>query len=72
MRVKLILVDCGMGNKQSENFLAIIIFMATIIWTKSSRLWVSSERYYRRVLTHLHFDHCGGAIERDGEKLVRI
>ncbi|WP_111308692.1 MBL fold metallo-hydrolase [Confluentibacter sediminis] len=60
---KLILIDTGMGNKQSDKF-----FGYYYLWGNDS-LDSSLKSYgFQRdditdvFLTHLHFDHCGGAI----------
>lgn len=61
---KLILIDTGMGNKQSEKF-----FGYYHLWghdTLDNSL--KNQGFHRDditdvFLTHLHFDHCGGAIQ---------
>lgn len=68
---RLILVDTGMGNKQSEKFFGHYYLHGDDSLDKS----LASAGFHRNditdvFLTHLHFDHCGGAIERDGEKLI--
>ena len=61
---RLILIDTGMGNKQSEKF-----FGYYSLWGSHS-LDASLAKYgfYRDditdvFMTHLHFDHCGGSIQ---------
>jgi glyoxylase-like metal-dependent hydrolase (beta-lactamase superfamily II) len=61
---RLILIDTGMGNKQSEKF-----FGYYYMWGDDS-IDNSLKKYgFHRdditdvFLTHLHFDHCGGAIQ---------
>ena len=63
---RLILIDTGLGNKQSEKF-----FSHYALWGEHS-LFSSLEKagFHQDditdvVFTHLHFDHCGGAIVRN-------
>jgi len=61
---KLILIDTGMGNKQSDKF-----FGYYYLWGNDSLDSSLKEHGFHRdditdvFLTHLHFDHCGGAIQ---------
>ncbi|MGC6431222.1 MAG: MBL fold metallo-hydrolase [Jejuia sp.] len=66
---RLILIDTGMGNKQSDKF-----FGYYYLWGEDS-IDNSLEKYgFHRdditdvFLTHLHFDHCGGAIQWNADK----
>jgi glyoxylase-like metal-dependent hydrolase (beta-lactamase superfamily II) len=66
---KLILIDTGIGNKQSDTFYGYFYL------THNSSLGASLEKYgFHRdditdvFLTHLHFDHCGGVINRNTKK----
>jgi glyoxylase-like metal-dependent hydrolase (beta-lactamase superfamily II) len=68
---KLILVDTGMGDKQSEKFFAHYYLHGDDSLDKS----LAARGFHRDditdvFLTHLHFDHCGGAIERKDDKFV--
>lgn len=68
---RLILVDNGIGNKQSEKFFSHYYLHGNDTLEKS----LAQHGFHRNditdvFLTHLHFDHCGGSIERDGDKLV--
>lgn len=68
---RLILVDTGMGNKQSEKFFGYYYLHGNDDLDKG----LAAHGFHRDditdvFLTHLHFDHCGGAIKREGEKLV--
>lgn len=68
---RLILVDTGMGNKQSEKFFGHYYLHGEDSMDKS----LAAAGFHRNdvtdvFLTHLHFDHCGGAVEYDGDKLV--
>ena len=68
---KLILIDTGMGNKQDEKFFSHFQPHGDDTLEKSlNTLGFSTDDITDVFLTHLHFDHCGGAIKRDGEKLI--
>lgn len=68
---KLILIDTGMGNKQDEKFFSHFQPHGDDTLEKSlNALGFSSDDVTDVFLTHLHFDHCGGAIKRDEEKLL--
>lgn len=60
---RLILVDTGLGNKQSDKF-----FSHYALWGEHSlarslnKLGFHNDDITDVVFTHLHFDHCGGAI----------
>lgn len=61
---RLILIDTGMGNKQSDTF-----FGYYYLWGNDSLDNSLKKHGFHRdditdvFLTHLHFDHCGGAIQ---------
>ncbi|MEQ1553469.1 MAG: MBL fold metallo-hydrolase [Ferruginibacter sp.] len=68
---RLILVDTGMGNKQSEKFFGHYYLHGDDNIEKSLAIHgFCKEDITDVLLTHLHFDHCGGAIIKEGEKLV--
>jgi glyoxylase-like metal-dependent hydrolase (beta-lactamase superfamily II) len=68
---KLILVDNGIGNKQSEKFLSHYYLHGENSLEKSLAVnGFSKDDITDVFLTHLHFDHCGGSIIRDGDKLI--
>jgi glyoxylase-like metal-dependent hydrolase (beta-lactamase superfamily II) len=68
---KLILVDNGIGNKQSEKFFSHYYLHGNDSLDKSLAAHGFSKDDITDVfLTHLHFDHCGGSIVRDGDKLI--
>lgn len=70
---KLVLIDCGLGNKQSEKFFSHYQPHGEDTLDKSlKKLGFHRSDITDVVLTHLHFDHCGGAIERVGEKLLPV
>lgn len=62
---KLILIDAGMGNKQSEKFFGYYHLWGDFNLDKS----LENIGFHRNDITdvfftHLHFDHCDGAIQR--------
>jgi glyoxylase-like metal-dependent hydrolase (beta-lactamase superfamily II) len=68
---RLILIDNGIGDKQDEKFFGHYYLHGDDTLDKS----LAAHGFHRDditdvVLTHLHFDHCGGSIIRDGERLV--
>jgi len=68
---RLILVDNGLGNKQDEKFFNHYYLHGDDTLDKSlAKHGFSRNDITDVVLTHLHFDHCGGSINREGEKLV--
>lgn len=68
---KLILVDTGIGNKQDEKFFSHYYLHGDDSLEKSlSQLGFGMADITDIFLTHLHFDHVGGAIVRENEKLL--
>lgn len=68
---RLILVDNGNGDKQDAKFFSHYYLHGDDTLDKS----LAKHGFHRDditdvVLTHLHFDHCGGSIMREGDKLV--
>ena len=65
---KLVLIDTGMGNKQSEKF-----FGYYHRWGEDSlESSLKKQGFHPNditdvFLTHLHFDHCGGSVVRSGK-----
>ncbi|RFZ84445.1 MBL fold metallo-hydrolase [Mucilaginibacter terrenus] len=67
---RLILVDTGIGNKQSEKFFSHYYLHGDASLDKC----LLAKGFHRNditdvFLTHLHFDHVGGAVERNGDNL---
>ncbi|MDT0647255.1 MBL fold metallo-hydrolase [Zunongwangia sp. F260] len=61
---KLILIDTGMGSKQSEKFFSYYYPWGDHSIDKSLKKYGFHRDDITDVfLTHLHFDHCGGAIQ---------
>ncbi len=68
---KLILVDNGIGDKQDAKFLSHYHLHGDDTLDKSlAALGLHRDDITDVLLTHLHFDHCGGSIIRQGDKLV--
>ena len=68
---KLILIDTGMGNKQSEKFFSYYDLWGDHSLEQSLRQHgFHVEDITDVILTHLHFDHCGGAISRRKDGLL--
>ncbi|MBO9572149.1 MAG: MBL fold metallo-hydrolase, partial [Chitinophagaceae bacterium] len=68
---RLILIDTGIGDKQDAKFFGHYYLNGDDSLDKSLAAKGFSRADITDVfLTHLHFDHCGGAIIRDGDKLV--
>lgn len=66
-----ILVDNGMGNKQDEKFFSHFHPHGDDSIEKSLANHGFTPADITDVfLTHLHFDHCGGSIKREGDKLI--
>lgn len=67
---RLTLIDTGIGDKQDSKFLGHYHLHGEDTMDKSlAALGFSRADITDVFLTHLHFDHCGGAIMREGEKL---
>jgi glyoxylase-like metal-dependent hydrolase (beta-lactamase superfamily II) len=68
---RLILIDNGIGNKQDDKFFGHYYLHgddtldASLLKHGFTRNDITDV-----ILTHLHFDHCGGSIIREGEKLL--
>ena len=66
---RLILVDNGMGNKQDEKFFGYYYLHGNDSLEKSlNNYGFSCDDVTDMVLTHLHFDHCGGSIKHTKDK----
>lgn len=68
---RLILIDNGIGNKQDQKFFGHYYLHGDATLDGS----LAQHGFHRHditdvFLTHLHFDHCGGSIIREGDKLV--
>jgi glyoxylase-like metal-dependent hydrolase (beta-lactamase superfamily II) len=68
---RLILVDNGNGDKQDAKFFSHYHLHGDDTLDKSlAKYGFSRDDITDVFLTHLHFDHCGGSIVREGDKLV--
>lgn len=68
---RLILVDNGNGDKQDAKFFSHYHLHGDDTLDKSlARCGFHRDDITDVILTHLHFDHCGGTIRRDGDRLV--
>lgn len=68
---RLILIDTGMGNKQSDKFFGYYYLENTVSLEAALQQYgFTTDEITDVFLTHLHFDHCGGAIENKEEKLI--
>ena len=69
---RLILIDTGMGDKQDAKFFGHYYLHGDDTLDKSlAKHGFGKDDITDVFLTHLHFDHCGGAIKRENEILVR-
>ncbi|PIE49515.1 MAG: MBL fold metallo-hydrolase [Flavobacteriales bacterium] len=66
---RLILIDNGLGNKQSEKFFGYYYLYGEATLDKSlNQLGFTKDDITDVFLTHLHFDHCGGSIQLNNTK----
>ncbi len=68
---RLILIDTGMGNKQSEKFYGYYHLWGDDSIDKS----LNKNGFHRDditdvFMTHLHFDHCGGSIQYNNDRNI--
>jgi glyoxylase-like metal-dependent hydrolase (beta-lactamase superfamily II) len=66
-----ILIDTGIGNKQSEKFYGHYDLNGddSLMGSLTSN-GISADQITDVLLTHLHFDHCGGAIIKQDDALL--
>lgn len=68
---RLVLIDNGMGDKQDPKFFGHYFLHGDDTLDKSLAKYGFDRNDITDVfLTHLHFDHCGGSIIREGDKLI--
>ncbi len=66
---QLILIDTGMGNKQSSKFFGYYYLWGDDTLEKSLKQYGFHPNDVTDVfMTHLHFDHCGGSIQWNAHK----
>ncbi len=64
-----ILIDNGIGNKQDEKFLKHYYLNGEDSLVSSlEKAGVKPEEITDMVITHLHFDHCGGSVKYTNDK----
>jgi len=70
---RLILIDCGIGNKQDEKFMGHYYISGNDGFDKTlAHTSYTPDDITDVVLTHLHFDHCGGAVKYNNVKTQLI
>lgn len=67
---KKILIDTGMGNKQDAKFFSHYSVSGNTLESSLANHGFSKDDITDVFHTHLHFDHCGGSILREDNKLV--
>ena len=66
---RLILIDTGMGNKQSDKFFGYYSLWGTHSLDKSlAKYGFHRDDVTDVFMTHLHFDHCGGSVNWNKDK----
>ncbi len=66
---RLILIDTGVGNKQSDKFFShYYLFGDFSLESSLKKLGFHKDDITDVFLTHLHFDHCGGSIQWNTDK----
>ena len=68
---RLILVDTGIGNKQGPEFLKHYYLNGTdSLHYSLQKKGFNKEDITDVIITHFHFDHCGGCVDKINEKLL--
>lgn len=66
---RLILIDTGIGDKQSEKFFSHYHLADTKTLEQSlNKLGFGLDQITDVFLSHLHFDHCGGAVQYNSDR----
>lgn len=66
-----VLIDTGIGNKQDDNFYKHYYREGHHSITKSIKeTGVDPEEITDVIITHLHFDHVGGAVDKKGDQYL--
>lgn len=66
---RVILIDNGFGEKQSEKFMSRFhLNNYKGIHTALSEIGYAAEDVTDMIITHLHYDHCGGGVQFNKEK----
>jgi len=70
---QLILIDNGIGDKQDAKFFQYYYLNGEDSLIKSlNKLGFTENDVIDMFLSHLHFDHCGGGVKYEGEKLEMV
>jgi len=70
---QLVLIDTGIGNKQSDKFYSHYSLNGDYSLTKSlNEAGFTANDITDVLLTHLHFDHCGGAVVRNLDETLSL
>src|SRR5687767_11039861 len=64
---RLCLIDTGLGNKQDEKFFSHYEPSGPTLLESLKQKGFSTDDVTDVFLTHLHFDHCGGAVMRTND-----
>ncbi len=68
-----VLIDNGIGNKQDEKWLAHYYLNGDDTLESSlEKAGYTKEDITDVILTHMHFDHCGGSVEGNAEEGYRL
>lgn len=68
---RLILIDTGIGDKQDKRFLSFYYLHGeNSLISSIQKAGFSPDQVTDVILTHLHFDHCGGALKFSSDKIV--
>ncbi|HPW64351.1 MAG TPA: MBL fold metallo-hydrolase, partial [Cyclobacteriaceae bacterium] len=68
---KLMLIDNGLGDKQDAKFFSHYYLHGNDSLMNSLRQeGFTANDVTDMFLTHLHFDHCGGGVKKEGENLI--
>ena len=60
---RVVLIDNGFGDKQDEKFLShFYLFGGDGLIAGLAKIGIKAEEITDMVLTHLHYDHCGGGV----------
>ena len=71
---RLILVDNGVGDKYDAKFADIydVDVESSELHRSLQAAGFGADEVTDVILTHLHFDHCGGSTVRDGQDMLRV
>lgn len=70
---KLILIDNGLGDKQSPEFYKHYFLSGDdSLLSSIKQAGYAPSDITDMFLTHLHFDHCGGGVKKEGEKYALV